>query len=366
MKIIVIESKDTVGFGSIQLSVESETLCVVTSSTSMLPELSPYDVIVLNNIDLSSSSVNASATRLEEYVRGGGGCLAIHDSTFLRPGFESFLGLLGLQLAFDGLSVKPGHAGGQEIMLYTALGDPTDPMRRFPVRPDKTEPVHPIVRGINPFDLGDEFWVMNTAADVTPLLYAEVGDRLPVPPRLQRPTAVAGCRIVQNGRCVFLLVGHFSETYTNHPIQQFLRNAILWAGKRTNASPWVYDLFLSFSSSNKQEANQVTEQAEKLGLRCFLSEKQLEYGDIWDEKIRRALLSSREVCVLMTKAAVQSEWVVTEWGAAWALEKRITPVLVDLRPSELPDRLRRFQAVEYEKVTQYLEQVKRRTSGDIT
>ena len=366
MNIIVIERKSVAGFRSIQSSMESETSCIVTSSTSMPADLSCYDVIVLNNTRLSIPSVNASATRLEEYVKGGGGCLAIHDSAFLRPGFQSFLALLGLQLALDGLEVTRRHGSAQEIVFLLALGDPIDPMRRFLVRPDKTEPAHPIVTDIEPFDLGDEFWAMNIAADVTPLLHAEVGDRLPVLSRLKQPTIVSGCRTVQNGRCVFLLLGHFSETYASHSIRQFLRNAILWSGKRTNASQWVYDLFISFSSANKQEANQVADQVKELGLRCFLSEKQLEYGDIWDEEIRRALLSSREICVLATKAAVRSEWVTTEWGAAWVLEKRITPVLVDLQPSELPDRLRRSQAVEYEKVTRYLKQVKGRSLGDIT
>jgi len=365
MNIVVIESNGVAGFGSIQCSMESETSCVVTSSTCMPPDLSHYDVIVLNNIDLSISSANASATRLEEYVRGGGGCLAIHDSTFLRPGFQSFLALLGLQLAFDGLGVRHGHAGAQEIVFLLALGDPTDPMQRFLVRADETEPAHPIVDGIDAFDLGDEFWAMNIAADVRPLLHAEVGDRLRVPPRLQRPSVVAGCRTVQNGRCVFLLLGHFPATYDNPFIRQFLRNAVLWAGKRTNASPWMYDLFLSFSSKDNQDANQIAEQAEELGLRCFLSEKQLEGGDIWDEEIRRGLLSSREMCVLMTERALGSEWVTTEWGIAWALEKRITPVLLHLQRGKLPDRLQRYQVEEYENVIRYLEQVRRRASVDV-
>lgn len=366
MNIIVIESNGVAGFGSIQRSMESETSCVVTSSTCMPPDLSHYDVIVVNNIDLSISSVNASATRLEEYVRGGGGCLATHDSTFLRPGFQSFLALLGLQLAFDGLEVRYGHAGAQEIVFLLALGAPTDPMQRFLVRADETEPAHPIVDGIDAFDLGDEFWAMNIAADVRPLLHAEVGDRLRVPPRLQQPSVVAGCRSVQNGRCVFLLLGHFLATYDHPFIRQFLRNAILWAGKRTNASPWVHDLFIIFPSEEKQKANQVAQQAEEFGLRCYLSEKQLEYGDLWDEEIRRALLSSREMCVLVTQLALQSEWVTTEWGAAWALGKRITPILIDLQPRELPHRLQRRQAVKYENMTRFLKQARQRACSEVT
>lgn len=88
-----------------------------------------------------------------------------------------------------------------------------------------------------------------------------------------------------------------------------------------------YDIFLSYASADESRAEQIREALERNGLRCFMSSKQLTGGDIWGDIIRNALRMSREVCILFTPRSANSEWVLTEWGAAWALEKRIVPIL---------------------------------------
>jgi hypothetical protein len=44
---------------------------------------------------------------------------------------------------------------------------------------------------------------------------------------------------------------------------------------------------------------------------------------------------------------MESEWVTTEWGAAWALEKKIIPILLRCEVSRLPDRLKRIHSVDF-------------------
>jgi len=63
---------------------------------------------------------------------------------------------------------------------------------------------------------------------------------------------------------------------------------------------------------------------------------------------------------------MKSEWVTTEWGVAWALQKRITPILIGLQLNQLPERLRLPQVAKYENIKEYLTQVKQRALEDVS
>jgi hypothetical protein len=124
-----------------------------------------------------------------------------------------------------------------------------------------------------------------------------------------------------------------------------------------------YDVCISYSTHNKKEAEELHKALHNEGLTCFLSEKDLEGGDEWEERIRQALWQSAEMCLLVTPESLKSEWVATEWGAAWVLAKRITPVLLRCSLEQLPDRLRKSQSVDFHKVGTFAKQVKRRVSS---
>lgn len=120
------------------------------------------------------------------------------------------------------------------------------------------------------------------------------------------------------------------------------------------------DIFISYSSRDREEGMTIAEKAEKRKLLVFLDKKDIEYGAEFGEEIRYNLLRSREICVLITPEALRSEWITTEWGAAWALKKPITPILLRCSESQLPDRLRRYQYVDFHKIDNYLDQVVKR------
>jgi hypothetical protein len=130
-------------------------------------------------------------------------------------------------------------------------------------------------------------------------------------------------------------------------------NALRWVAKETNERRYVYDLFLSFSSANRDEARKIDEVGQRMGLHIFLDEKAIQAGMIWEETIRHGLLDSRELAVLATDS-LESEWVKTEWGAAWALGKPITPIILRINPRDLPDRLKQRQWIDYHKVEGFL------------
>lgn len=81
---------------------------------------------------------------------------------------------------------------------------------------------------------------------------------------------------------------------------------------------------------------------------------------VWDEVIRQGLLNSRELAVLATRESLESEWVKTEWGAAWVLGRMITPIVFRLDPRDLPDLLRQRQWIDYHRFEEFLRALKDR------
>lgn len=361
-RVLVVEKKGSAGYSKIDVALLGDDFDLASSDT--LPtDLDEFDVVVLNNLDLTPGKFipPLQDTSLEGFVKEGGGCVAIHDS--LSPLVEdtSVLRLMGLQYAVGAFGPVEGPSGST-LQLHLALGDPSDSMRWFPVRPYDDARDHPIVRDVDSFDIGDEYWALNTVSDVTPLLYAEAGDRFYVASdRLRQETVIAGCRFLDRGRCAFALLGHFGSTYDQPSYRQLLRNSVHWTAKRLPAAFHRFDLFVSHSSNDAAHAQDLSAAAESRGLRCFVASTHLEAGDEWSEGIRSALADSREMCILLSQAALQSEWVATEWGAAWAMRKRLTPILLDgIEHSAMPERLRERQTIGYADHSDFLDRLARR------
>jgi hypothetical protein len=365
MKVLIIETPTTVG-NRVFESLLTEDGNDVVSSESLPDDFGRCDVLIFNGVPTHALLADGRDAQLIDFIHSGKGCVAIHDSIAPVASHVTLLGVMGLQPAWDGLTVEQRPDSIVQLTLHLALGDPSNPMARFPVHPCTTKPIHPIVAGLRSFDIADEFWAMNTTSDVIPLLYAEVEDRFPVQQRLRQRTCVAGCRNAGKGRCAFIVLGHYRETYQHPRFRMVLERAALWAGKRINGSRYAYDIFISYSSKDQNKADEFQRAAKRKGLRCFLAPRQLGGGDKWTETIRKALLSSREMCILASKTALTSEWVTTEWGAAWALRRRLTPILLGSKPRLLPDRLKQFQAVDFCDIQRYLQAAKKRAEQDET
>lgn len=365
-RVLVIEKEESAGYSKLDASLLGDDFDVM-SSDRIPPGLGDFDVVVLNNLDLTPGKFipPLQDTSLESFVKKGGGCVAIHDS--LSPLVEdtSVLRLMGLQYAVGAFGPVEGPSGAT-LQLHLALGDPSDSMRWFPIRPYHDARDHPIVRDVGSFDIGDEYWALNTASDVTPLLYAEVGDRFYVASdRLRQETVIAGCRFLDRGRCAFALLGHFGSTYDQSSYRRVLRNSVHWTAKRLPAAFHRFDLFVSHSSYDAAQARNLSAAAELRGLRCFVASTHLEAGDEWSEEIRGALADSREMCILLSRAALKSEWVATEWGAAWAMKKRLTPILLDgIEHSAMPERLRERQTIGYADHADFLDGLARRVQDE--
>ncbi len=118
-----------------------------------------------------------------------------------------------------------------------------------------------------------------------------------------------------------------------------------------NGLPKVPDVFISYSSSDRQLADFVHRHLRDEGLEVFMASVSLSPGDVWDERIRRALNEAKWVVVLASRAACDSGYVQQELGGAWLGAKKVIPIVWDMPPTELPDSIRKFQALDLRDAT---------------
>lgn len=94
-----------------------------------------------------------------------------------------------------------------------------------------------------------------------------------------------------------------------------------------------YDVFISHASEDKEEiARPIFEACAKLGVKAFLDEAHIGWGQSFTEKINTALGSARTVLAIISSNAVSKEWPIVEVNTALSLEvngqKKVVPLIV--------------------------------------
>jgi hypothetical protein len=324
-------------------------------------QLDEAEALLLNNIPNAPDAIPEE--RIIRFIEGGGGVFAVHDTVYPYGYRRAFVAGCGIRPAFGATQFVVGP-NGPFTQILMAVGKQSDPTARFPVRPVVEGVRHPILDGVPEFEVAEEVWAQNLAPGVRLLMVADVGDRVFAPERFQRgPMPVAACRSWGEGRVAWFSLGHFAEIYGDPNFVQFAANAVRWVTKETNERQYRLDLFLSFSSQDRDQARVIGQAAEAVGLTIFQDEKNISPGAVWAEEIRQGLMNSREMALLASPTSLVSEWVQTEWGAAWVLGRTITPILLMVAPDQLPERLRQRQAVIYGEHQAYLQAVRDRTRG---
>jgi hypothetical protein len=117
---------------------------------------------------------------------------------------------------------------------------------------------------------------------------------------------------------------------------------------------YKYDVFISYSSLDQEQATEIYDAIKRVDKNAFLSAKHLLPGQDFAEEIRKQLVASRELWLIVSPNSLKSEWVLTEWGAAWALNRKIIPILYRCKPDDLPERLRRLQSIDFHRHTELI------------
>jgi len=107
----------------------------------------------------------------------------------------------------------------------------------------------------------------------------------------------------------------------------------------------AYSIFISHDSKDNDLARDLLKRLEKAGLSVTTSSGKIDNPR--DDKGRiENLKKSDEVVFLLTSNAIDGNKVFFDLGVADALEKRLTPILVGLRPNELPDIVKGLELIE--------------------
>ena len=129
-----------------------------------------------------------------------------------------------------------------------------------------------------------------------------------------------------------------------------------------NASQYL--VFLSHATADKWLAKVICAKIERSGAKTFRDDRDIDGGDDIPIEIRRQIVRSNEMVVLLTPESVTRPWVLLEIGAAWGRRQnpRIVAILCHVGFDNIPDIIKQKKAVQMNDVDDYLHELKRRVT----
>ena len=107
---------------------------------------------------------------------------------------------------------------------------------------------------------------------------------------------------------------------------------------KTRIARPAFDAFLSHASQDVKFAARVQRALQTSGLKCWMDNSDLAFGDLLRDELQHAIQNSRVLVLLWSQAAFQSRWVMAEIFTAFHLDRFIIPCALDATP--LPQFLR--------------------------
>lgn len=123
-----------------------------------------------------------------------------------------------------------------------------------------------------------------------------------------------------------------------------------------------YLVFVSHATADKWLARILCEKIEGTGARTFRDDRDINGGDDIPDEIRRQIIRSNEMVVLLTPHSVDRAWVLLEVGAAWGRRRkaRIVAVLCHVEVDTIPDIIGSKKAVVINELDDYFRELRRR------
>ena len=109
-------------------------------------------------------------------------------------------------------------------------------------------------------------------------------------------------------------------------------------------------VFISHSHKDKDLVRDIARRLRTVGLEPFIDIDDLPTGAHWKKILLERLRDADAVLVLLTPAALESPWSVTEVGMAEGFDKVILPVTAGLEPQRLPAPLQSYQVVPFDEL----------------
>ena len=123
--------------------------------------------------------------------------------------------------------------------------------------------------------------------------------------------------------------------------------------------------FISYSSKDEHLANGLYSAMTMAGIDTFLARISIEPGKKWTKVIFENLKKADWVFFIASKTSCNSQAVQQELGASLIQNKTIIPLLVDIKPEELPGWVGRHQAIDLRSSPEILNKAIRRIAEKI-
>lgn len=119
-----------------------------------------------------------------------------------------------------------------------------------------------------------------------------------------------------------------------------------------------YNIFISFDSKDTDLARDLSKRLEKAGLTVTTTT-----GNIYNPRDVKDnienLKKADEAIFLITNNSIEGKKILFDMGIATSLEKRLAPILVGLRPKELPDIVKGLDFIKYDELERYIGRLQR-------
>ena len=125
----------------------------------------------------------------------------------------------------------------------------------------------------------------------------------------------------------------------------------------------AYRVFISSTWKDVDLARDLAHRLESAGIKVNSVDKAAVSGEPLPSKITRELSHADEVFVILTHESVNSSNLMFEIGAASSLRKRITPVVVGLKPSKVPSLIRNLKYIKYPDLERYIVDLEKRAKA---
>lgn len=93
-----------------------------------------------------------------------------------------------------------------------------------------------------------------------------------------------------------------------------------------------HDVFISYSSQDKEAAQAICHILEQNEIRCWMAPRDIPYGSDYGDVIDDAIKSCKVVVILYSEKAASSPWVTGELNVAFEEQKTIIPFRLDKTP----------------------------------
>jgi DNA-binding response OmpR family regulator len=113
----------------------------------------------------------------------------------------------------------------------------------------------------------------------------------------------------------------------------------------------AYNVFISFDSKDTALSRDLTKRLEKAGMTVTIAKDPKDSI----EKLEEA----DEVIFLITNNAMKGKKILYDMGIATSLEKRLVPILVDMKPNQLPDIVKGLDFIKYDDLERYIGRLQR-------